>query len=153
MCDRVKTWESGVERRGQESISGGNLVQHMQNEQSYPEGQIGVAVAQQRSLTMCSTRQTSDQVRLRAGRCDIGVSLLFLRAMWGALKVISRGAWVAQLAERPTSAQVMISWFVSSSPVSGSVLTAQNLEPTLDSVSSSLSAPPPLILCLSLSQK
>ena len=40
-----------------------------------------------------------------------------------------RGTWVAQLVKRPTSAQVMISWFVSSSPTSGSVLTAQSLEP------------------------
>ena len=33
--------------------------------------------------------------------------------------------------KRPTSAQAMISWFVSSSPVSGSVLTAQSLETAL----------------------
>ena len=32
-----------------------------------------------------------------------------------------------------TLAQVMISWFVSLSPKSGSVLTAQGLEPALDS--------------------
>ena len=63
------------------------------------------------------------------------------------------GAWVAQLAERPTSAQVMISWLVSSSPASGSVLTAQSLEPASDSVSPSLSAPNPLTSCLRLSQK
>ena len=65
-----------------------------------------------------------------------------------------RGAWVAQLVKRPTSAQVMISWFVSSSPASGSVLTAQSLKPDLDSVSPSLSVPPPthaLSLSLSLS--
>ena len=42
---------------------------------------------------------------------------------------LRRGAWVAQLVERPASAQVMISRFVSSSPVSGSVLTARSLEP------------------------
>ena len=61
------------------------------------------------------------------------------------------GAWVAQSVKRPTSAQVMISWFVGSSPVSGSVLTAQSLEPVSDSVSPPLSAPPLLMLCLSLS--
>ena len=66
---------------------------------------------------------------------------------------ISRGAWVAQSVERPTLAQVMISWCVSSSPASGSVLTAQSLEPVSDSVSPSLSDPPPFMLCLSLSQK
>ena len=63
----------------------------------------------------------------------------------------SRGAWVAQLVERLTSAQVMILQSVSSSPVSGSVLTAQTLEPASDSVSPSFSAPSPLMLCLSLS--
>ena len=35
----------------------------------------------------------------------------------------------AQLVKPPGSAQVMISWFVSSSPTSGSVLTARSLEP------------------------
>ena len=63
------------------------------------------------------------------------------------------GAWVAQSVNHLTSAQVMISQFVSSSPTSGSVLTAQSLEPALDSASPSLSAPPPFMLCLSLSQK
>ena len=46
------------------------------------------------------------------------------------------GTWVAQSVEHPTSAQVMISLFVGSSPASGSVLTAQSLEPTSDCVSS-----------------
>ena len=36
---------------------------------------------------------------------------------------------MAQSVERLTSAQVMISWFVGSSPASGSVLTAWSLEP------------------------
>ena len=48
-------------------------------------------------------------------------------------------------------AQLMSSWFVSWSLTSGSVLTTQSLEPASDSVSPSLSAPPPLMLCLSLS--
>ena len=48
------------------------------------------------------------------------------------------GAWVAQSVKRLTSAQVMISQSVSSSPASGSVLTAQSLEPVSDSVSPSL---------------
>ena len=60
---------------------------------------------------------------------------------------------MAQSVERPTSAQVMISQSVSLSPKSGSVLTAQSLEPASDSVSPSLSAPPLFILSLSLSQK
>ena len=62
------------------------------------------------------------------------------------------GAWVAQLVKPPTLAQVMISRFVGSSPASGSVLTAQSLEPVSDSVSPSLSAPPLFMLCLSVSK-
>ena len=62
-----------------------------------------------------------------------------------SIKIILLG--VAQSVERLTSAQVMISRSVSSSPVSSSVLTAQSLELALDS----LSAPPPLMPCLSLS--
>ena len=61
------------------------------------------------------------------------------------------GAWVVQLVKHLTWAQVMISQFLSSSPASGSVLTAQSLEPTLDSVSLTLSAPPLLTISLSLS--
>ena len=57
-----------------------------------------------------------------------------------ALKIsISRGAWVAQLVKHPSSPQVRISRFVSSSPALGSVLTAQGLEPASDSGSPSLS--------------
>ena len=59
------------------------------------------------------------------------------------------GTWVAQSAKHPTSAQVRISQFVNLSPTSGSVLTAQSLEPALDSVSPSFSARPTLMLCLS----
>ena len=60
---------------------------------------------------------------------------------------------MAQSLKHPTSAQSVISRLVSSSPASGSVLTAHSLEPALDSVSPSLSAPPPLTLSLSLSLK
>ena len=61
-----------------------------------------------------------------------------------ARKRQSWGLWMAQSVKRPTSVQVMISRFMSSSPTSGSVLTAQSLEPASDSVSPSLSASPPL---------
>ena len=61
-----------------------------------------------------------------------------MSVLFRALKIEVRGAWVAQSVKRPTSAQVMISRSVSSSPVSGSVLTAQSLEPVSDSVSPSL---------------
>ena len=66
--------------------------------------------------------------------------------------VYSRGTWVAQSVKCPTSAQVTISRFVSSSPASGSVLTAQSLDPASDSVSPSLSAPSCLTHTLSLSK-
>ena len=60
---------------------------------------------------------------------------------------------MAQSVKHLTSVQVLISRFVSLSPTSGSVLTAQSLEPDSDSVSPSLSAPPPLMLCLFPSKK
>ena len=53
----------------------------------------------------------------------------------------SWGTWVAQSVGHLTSAQVMSSQSVSSSPASGPVLTAQSLEPASDSVSPSLSLP------------
>ena len=53
-------------------------------------------------------------------------------------KLNFRGAWVAQLVKRLTSAQVMISRSVSSSLALGSVLIAQSLKPVSDSVSPSL---------------
>ena len=58
---------------------------------------------------------------------------------------------MAQLVEHQTLAQVMISHFVGSSPMLGSVPTAWSLELGLDSVFASLSGPPWLMLCLSLS--
>ena len=46
----------------------------------------------------------------------------------------NQGAWVAESVKPPTLAQVIILWFMSSSPASGSVLTAQSLEPDRKSV-------------------
>ena len=66
---------------------------------------------------------------------------------------LNRGAWVAQSVKRPTSAQVMISRLVSSSPASGSVLTAQSPEPVSDSVSPSLSLTLPRSSSVSLCLK
>ena len=60
---------------------------------------------------------------------------------------------MAQSVKRPPLAQVMISWFTSSSPALGSVLTAQSLKPALDSVFPSLHGPPLLRLHLSLKKK
>ena len=70
-----------------------------------------------------------------------------------SLVCLCGGIWVAQLVKRPTSAQVVMSQFVGSSPVLGSVLTALSLKPASDSVSPSLSAPPSLACTLSLFQK
>ena len=78
--------------------------------------------------------------------------LILIKPYFSIKKNLFGGALVAQSVKHLTSAQVMISWFVSSSPVSGSVLTIQSLEPTSDSVSPSLSALPLLMLCLCLSK-
>ena len=67
-------------------------------------------------------------------------------------KKYAGGTWVAPSVKRRTWAQVMISRLVTSSPAMGSVLAAQGLEPALDSVSPSLSAPPPLRLSAFLSK-
>ena len=52
-----------------------------------------------------------------------------------------RGTWVAQSVKQPTSAQVIIPWFVTLSPSPDSVLTARSLESASDSVPSSLPLP------------
>ena len=67
-------------------------------------------------------------IGMSKSRMFIGVSFKVLKAK------SSWGAWVAQSVKHQTSAQVMISQFVSSSPTSGSVLTAQSLEPDRKSV-------------------
>ena len=61
-----------------------------------------------------------------------------------------RGRLGSYIVEHLTSAQVMISRFMGSSPTFSSVLTAQSMQPASDSVSPSLSAPPPLVCALSL---
>ena len=63
------------------------------------------------------------------------------------------GAWVAQSVRHLTSAQVMISQLVGSSPMSGSMLTAPSLEPASNSVCLPLCPSPTHALSLSLSQK
>ena len=86
--------------------------------------------------------------RLRFSSCAY---VVYANKQKTVLKKQTGGAWVAQSVERPTSAWVVISRFVGLSPASGSVLTAQSLEPALDSVSPSL---PLTYLCsVSLSQK
>ena len=63
------------------------------------------------------------------------------------------GACVVQSVKRPTWAQVTISRWVGSSPVSGSGLTAQSLESASDSVSVSLPLPCSWSVCLFLPLK
>ena len=65
----------------------------------------------------------------------------------------NRGTWVDQSVKHLTSAQVMISRSMSLSPVLGSVLTAQSLEPASNFVSPSFSAPSPLTLSISKMNK
>ena len=65
-----------------------------------------------------------------------------IRNQWG-------GHLGGSVVRRPTLAQVMFSQLVGSSPALGSVLTARSLEPALASGSPSLSAPFPLMVCLS----
>ena len=94
---------------------------------------VGSSPALGSVLTAQSLEHASDSV-------SPSLSVSKINKMWGA--------WVAQSVERLTLAQVMISQLVSSSPALGSVLTAQSLEPASNSVSPSLSAPPPLIVFL-----
>ena len=76
-----------------------------------------------------------------------------LPSMRDVLEPTAQGSWVAQSAKYLTSAQVMIPWLASSSPMLSSVLTAQILDPALQPVSSSFSAPLQLVLTLSLKNK
>ena len=76
------------------------------------------------------------------------MSALATTDMLGSQTSSVRGAWAAQLVKCLTSAQVMISLFMSSSPPLGSVLTAQSLESALDSVSPSLCSSPTHALSL-----
>ena len=70
-----------------------------------------------------------------------------------SLKIQTWGAWVAQSLKCLTSAQVMISQSVSWSIASGSVLTAQSLEPASDSVFPSLPLPCSCSVSLCLKNK
>ena len=81
-------------------------------------------------------------------------SVEHINRKYGIIFNIFLDVWVAQSVKPPTSAQVMTSQSLSLSPMSGSVLTAQSLEPASDSVSPSLSLPLPThALSLSVSQK
>ena len=82
---------------------------------------------------------------------EVTIPILQIRKL--AFIAVERGSRVTQSVARPTSAQVMISQHMRSSPAWGSVLAARSLEPVSDSVSPSLSAPSLHSLSLSLSLK
>ena len=113
----------------------------------------------QRSIDCCRMTEIlgvtlAERWVLRTCQCATSIhSLRRTACVWHLNIRKTRGAWVAQLGKYPTWAQVMISRSVSLSPTLGSVLTAQSLEPALESVSPSFSVPPLLVLslCLSLS--
>ena len=68
------------------------------------------------------------------------------------LKAAGVSGWLSQLSVRLlVSAQIMILWFVRSSPCIG--LCAGSAEPTWGTLSPSVSAPPPLVLCLEINLK
>ena len=61
-----------------------------------------------------------------------------------------RGTWVTLLVGRSTSAQLIILWFMGSSPMLGCLLSAQSL---LQIPCPPLSAPPPFVHTCALSLK
>ena len=73
--------------------------------------------------TLCSSVQGPGQGKLGIEERERGGSP-GPGEMWGGYK--DRGAWVAQVDRWPTAAQVMISWFVSSSPAPDALLSAQS---------------------------
>ena len=89
---------------------------------------------------LCSFGKFCDQVTIVSGQKHSGK----FEARTNSLKiviVVFRGAWVAQLVKRPTSAQVMISWFMSLRPTKPGASFGF-------CVSLSLSVPPLLMLSL-----
>ena len=97
-------------------------------------------------------KEKETEVQWNGMNSGFGVWEIWIKMTDFDKNIYHRGAWVAQSVKHLTPAQVTISQFMGSNPLSGSVLTARSLEPAPDSVSPSLSAPPPLMLCLSLSQ-
>ena len=112
---------------------------------------VGSSPTSGSGLTAQSLEPASDSVCLSLPPSPLVLSLSLSLSLKKYINLW--GAWVAQSVKRLTSAQVTILRSVSSSPTSGSGLMAQSLETVSDSVSPSLSAPPPFMLCLSLSPK
>ena len=111
-------------------------------------------------LVLCCPPVRDEKINLRGPPEDVGkmyahicTQILLIQRLYSTsfIKKIIRGAWVAQSVKRPALAQVMISGFTGLSPMSGSVWTAQSLEPASNSVCVSLSTPPLLMFCLSVS--
>ena len=122
----VKLHGDRTEKRGDQGRGGGEgQVPFMGTEfQSRKEKRVlkpdggGCTTARTYFISQRHTLKTADLTTIK------------LNSLWGTC--------VAQSVNCPTSAQVMMSQFVGSSPVSCSVLTARSLEPVSDSVSPSL---------------
>ena len=134
---------------------GGGRIKESEKGKNKKERRINVVFVARACLMTHLEAPSSLHQALKFQTAFILLTSILQRCMRLPFKVryCSRGAWVAQSVKRPTSAQVTISWSVSLSPASGSGLMDQSLEPASDSVSPSLSAPPPFMLCLSVSQK
>ena len=108
-----------------------------------------------KELEVCSRKWRSER------RTGAGWTMQGLWLCWGCwvFTLTAEGSyetpgWLSRLSTQLLIlAQVMISQLVSSSRASGSVLTAQSLEPALDSVSPSVSLLLPCLHSVSLSLK
>ena len=92
---------------------------------------VGAGLTQRREEVQCWKESWGRELASRPP------GLPLLRPVCGLELEVSlqfRGAWVAEAVKRPTLAQVVISQCVDSSPMSGSVLTAQSQESASDSV-------------------
>ena len=98
---------------------------------SSPDGRLGrfhlLAIVKNAAVNMVHTHLS-------------GILLSVLLGVYTEVEWLG-GTWVTQSVGRPTSAQVVISQLMSSSPTSGSMLTAQSLVPALDSVFPTLPLP------------
>ena len=143
-----------------EWISHGDKIQHREYSQCYCNSivwwkmvaVVSIAViyklvsslwcTPETNVTLC-VDYTSNRNKKKANLDDTTILQTPKRTVWilDMLGECYQGApgWLSH----PTSAQVMISLFTNSNPSSGSVLIAQSLELAVDSVSPSLSAPPP----------
>ena len=98
-------------------------IEHIKKEKQLKAGLLGPALRDFKSAGLCWTQlpvfAPALLVTLTHSHLETQVQSGF-----SLKRAVQRRTWVAQLVERPNSAQVMILRFVGSSPVSNSVLTA-----------------------------